>query len=436
MLQFLFDFLSDNNEKKYNMSTKFYDIHCHAMNLSHPNLLAFINRFKIDLTRVFSFSSIHSGSHTSSINRLANLISIMENDLGDYFLIWEYFLKNDPSLFKNEKLIIDGQPYDKIVLTPLIVDYGSNKLATKFNIFYNVPPQKPIITQVVDIFSGIKKYLRFDIKLVQLDDEMKIEYSPAQKDKKLFEIYPFLGINTANYSINKITNLLTKHFDTYSNIADVNKNATFFEKMGTFPSNIYSKSEDFNFYFSGIKLYPPVGFDPFPINDQKEFEKVDFLYKFCSQNNIPITTHCSDGGFVTVKNNMELTNPARWEYVLIRYPNLKLNFAHFGWESRIFSGKKWRAKIIELILKYQNVYTDFSAIAIEDKYYKILNQLLSNNPDKLKHRILYGSDYMINLTDVASYNEYLTFFANTMHISSFDKHLFCNSNPEKFLFNN
>lgn len=417
------------------MSNKFYDIHCHAMNLSHPNLFAFLNRFKVDLSRVFSFSPIHSGSHTPAMVRLANLISVMENDLGDYFLIWEYFLKNDKTLFRNGKLNINGQEYDKIILTPLIVDYGSNQLSNKFKIFYNIPPQKPVINQVVDIFKGIEKYLRFDLKLVKIGDEMKVEYEHAEKSKKLFEIYPFLGVNTANYKKNKLEDLLNKHFSKYDTITDNQKNSLFNEKMGTFPTNIYSNDDDFNFYFSGVKVYPPCGFDPFPIDNKEEFEKVELLYNFCVQKNIPITTHCSDGGFVTVENNEELTSPFYWENVLKRHPKLKLNFAHFGWQSKIFSGNKWRDKIIDLILQYENVYTDFSADAIEDKYYEDLNKLVFEHPQKLKQRILFGTDYMINLTDVASYNEYLSYFVNTKYLDKFDKEYFGSINPQRFLFN-
>jgi len=49
-------------------------------------------------------------------------------------------------------------------------------------------------------------------------------------------------------------------------------------------------------------------------------------------------------------------------------------------------------------------------------------------------RILFGSDYVINLIWSESYNEYLYNFIQTNHLDDRQKELMCEINPKKFLF--
>lgn len=137
--------------------------------------------------------------------------------------------------------------------------------------------------------------------------------------------------------------------------------------------------------FLGIKLYAPVGFSPTsPVLFGTDRED-DCLYRYCSENAIPITAHCSPGGFasfankVTVHGHIQvnegveieiegmqgpvgsdgvceingrvlfstsveqhgleamvaersrtLNHPNIWRRVLEKYPELYLNLAHFG----------------------------------------------------------------------------------------------------------
>jgi len=137
--------------------------------------------------------------------------------------------------------------------------------------------------------------------------------------------------------------------------------------------------------FHGIKLYAPTGFSP---TDPVLFgidANDDSLYRYCVDNSIPITAHCSPGGFgsfanaVHVKGHIQvgegvaitvvgdqgninsdgirevdgmvnfstsiessgldamvaersrtLNHPEIWRIVLDRFPDLYLNLAHFG----------------------------------------------------------------------------------------------------------
>jgi len=125
--------------------------------------------------------------------------------------------------------------------------------------------------------------------------------------------------------------------------------------------------------FSGIKLYAPAGFSPTdPVlmgtNSQKG------VYALCQENNIPLTVHNSNAGFAclstvlkvrghvnmhgnVIKINKPITfenkffslkaseaiherakilnHPKIWALVLKKYPNLTINFAHFGGSDQI-----------------------------------------------------------------------------------------------------
>ena len=139
----------------------------------------------------------------------------MENDLGNYFLLTEYFLKNvEPKVVSsNNTFTIGDVTYKKIVLTPLIMDYGYRNIELP-GIFYNIPPRKPIRSQVIDVFNGIKFYC--ENKLVPKDGKLKsYEDKEGGKDNKLFEIYPFLGLNTKHYTDKKVDRMLVKYFQDY-----------------------------------------------------------------------------------------------------------------------------------------------------------------------------------------------------------------------------
>ncbi len=49
-------------------------------------------------------------------------------------------------------------------------------------------------------------------------------------------------------------------------------------------------------------------------------------------------------------------------------------------------------------------------------------------------RILFGSDFMINLTGVESYNKYLEIFSESLDLSGEEKEQFCAVNAKRFLF--
>jgi hypothetical protein len=404
----------------------FYDIHCHALNLSHPNLTAFLERVNVNLllTAAGFWGPFIEFFQKKKIERMKNLLAVMENDTANYFLLLEYYLRS-MDIVNGNTIDVGGIKYNKIILTPLMMDFGYKH--TRSGTFYNIPPQKPIVEQVLDVFNGIAKYSKYEM-FIKEDGE--VAFKDAKKDEKLFEIYPFLGINTENYSLSKISKMLDKYFKDYK--ADRNE---LYANMGTFTGDIEKLGCN---NFAGIKVYPPLGFDPWP-EDAEEKKKVEALYGYCCEKKIPVTTHCSEGGFRTADKACDFTDPLRWLDVLKKYPDLKINFAHFGRQDKalwIIPQQRWQQQILKLVADYPNVYTDFSYRGCEEKYYDELRELLDKEAPQIRSRVLFGSDFMINLMDIDSYNEYLSFFIKSQSLTTDEKDLFCSANPSKFLFCN
>ena len=453
---------------------KFYDIHFHAMDLSHANLTAFVDRyinnedelrallkkvlrphekFLLSLLMpvlgiVFPYKTIAHFICKALKNesKVRNLLSFMETSVLYDFLIVEYYLRNVP---KNHRHIIDQynninvglKSYNKMILCPLIMDFGYSHLNNE-NFFYNIPPQKPVIAQIKDLFEAIHTYYTKDLTInprVKDYTKFEIKDTTMEKSEKFFEIYPFMGINTANYSLKRIEYMLEKYFSKFSKTDTRDKRYKMLnDAMGTFDGDLSNKAKCKNI-FAGIKLYPPLGFHPWPQdkpNDKGESEqqKVEFLYQYCIDKNIPIICHCSTGGFVADKLHRAYTDPnAAWAKVLAdpRFETLKINFAHLGSDD-----DKWTAKILELALNPKHrVYADFSSNADSLDYYQKLNtQLSACNNNAIYDKIIYGSDFMINLLKVNSLNEYMLYFIKTMAFYDSQKHQFANKNPEEFLF--
>ncbi|OYT13684.1 MAG: hypothetical protein B6I19_03770 [Bacteroidetes bacterium 4572_114] len=436
------------------------------MDLSHANITAFADRFinnplvikkflkeKLPAWKkvlgsicvlivgpFIPYSSI-AKRITNFINQqrnIRNLLSFMETSVLYDFLIVEYFLKNDHEnkkaiINKDNTLKIGNKFYDKIVLCPLVMDFGYPNIKNN-DIFYNIPPQKPITSQIQDLFKAIRTYYtkRIEIKTKNSITKFKIKEKQFNKDADFFEIYPFMGINTKNYDFDEIEKMLNKYFsDFLESDTPEQRYKKLYKAMGEFDGNLENTEKCKNI-FAGIKLYPPLGFDPWPDN-QKERRKVELLYQTCIDKNIPIITHCSTGGFVASIEHKKFTNPnEQWAKVLKdqRFTKLKINFAHFG-EDNI----DWTNRIIDLALNNKhNIYADFSSNADNADYYAKLKNQIGNDNEEINNKILYGSDFMINLLKVESLNEYMGYFINTDYLTGEQKHKYINTNPERFLF--
>jgi hypothetical protein len=443
------------------MSNKFYDIHYHLFDLSHPNLMAFVLRDDLidkktvrKVVHKFPFLlkllplwvvNLFPGKAAGKVKdyiqhdskNFRNLLSVIEGAIEYHFLYTEYFLLRDKKHFGN----FPGAKYSKIAMCPLLMDFGYKNLGNQ-DCFYNLPPAKPIVNQVVDLINAIWFYYNFDmIPHPDKQGRLKIIPTTTPRNDKLFEIYPFLGINTQNYDLPEIADLFDKYFRGYEHDSTPqDRQQKIFNKLGTIKADledmiIRRKEKDdrdyYSYLFAGIKLYPPLGFDPWP-EEKAELDKVRFLYSECIRKKLPITVHCSGRGYITSPDAAVLTDPSnRWQKVLSQpeFKDLKINFAHLGTQ---YDGKKdWQKTILSYITANKNIYTDCSCQTTDKNDYEKVRQMMNADTES---NILFGADYIINLIWSGSYNEYLDNFLTTPHLNDRQRELLCEINPERFLF--
>lgn len=444
------------------MDRKLYDIHYHLFDLSHPNLLAFLLRDDLITKKAlrdvidklpFLFkmaplwlASVFSGRISNRLKdylkhdagKVLNLLSMMEGATDYHFLYVEHFLMKQNLYFGNT----DSALYNKIAVCPLVIDFGYKGME-KLNCFYNFPPAKPVVNQVIDLLKAIYYYFNYDI-IIHPDkpEKFKLIKSSATKEGKLFEIYPFLGINTKNYDLTEIAELFDKYFNGYEDDQyPSDRQSKLLNKLGKADVNledmIFRRKEEknsdyYSYLFAGIKLYPPLGFDPWPSHNQKELDKVKFLYSECVRRKLPVTVHCSDGGFKTTSEAQSLTDPSKkWQEVISRpeYKNLKINFAHMG--SQHDDKRDWQQTIFTFISQNHNVFTDCSCMTPNISDYEIIKEVMN---DSSESNILFGTDFIINLMWSNSYNEYLNNFIQSPSLDPRQKKLIGEINPERFLF--
>lgn len=160
--------------------------------------------------------------------------------------------------------------------------------------------------------------------------------------------------------------------------------------------------------FYGLKMYPALGYHPDPdslYNDPQTSDELAKIYSYCESHRIPITTHCSPGGaysddILRMKAvRAEFTQPWSYAGVLQRYPELYINFAHFGQDLlKLKDEKSWSGGIRALACQYPHVYTDvaYNSAALVPKtgiqYLQALNGIIDNDP-VLRDRILFGTDW-------------------------------------------
>jgi len=424
------------------MSDKaFYDIHLHAFNLNHPNLRAFVKRFNFGVFTIMApvlapFLPLLTKIFKKQIGRVLNLLAVMEDDIDSVFLLLENCLREN-KLLDNDGLHIGGNTYPSVILTPLMMDFSYKGMPKDKNIHYNEPTRKPIRRQVVDVFNALTSYYRFEYTSDSARGFPNLKPDEKGPTRRVFEIYPFVGINPANYEYDDLKNLLEKYFRNYKGTKDALS-----KKKGKFDGDIENLKSNF---VAGIKLYPPLDFDPWPDTDDCSMKKIRLLYSYCEDKSIPVTAHGNGNGFNVVgkRRLKKLMCISKWESVLSEYPRLKLNLAHFPVNEKtlwVFPKLSRLKQILKLLAnhKYENLYVDFSCRAINPQYYQALKKLISDSPldlrERLSQRILFGTDFSVHLASIDSYNAYYCLFDDDTAFKSSEKDMFCSANPESFLF--
>ena len=207
--------------------------------------------------------------------------------------------------------------------------------------------------------------------------------------------------------------------------------------------------------FTGLKIYPPLGYYPFD-------QRLDLVFDYAQRNSIPVTSHCARGGVFykgtitdrkhpitgkVIKENKNkfftdiYTNPDNYKYLLQKFPKLKINLAHFGgfdeWKKYLQNTiidedgeTNWFVMIKDLIKRYPNVFTDVSYTLYDKELIPLLKVVLQE--PQFKNKVLFGSDfYMVEQEE--SEREFSINLRAGLGESDFK--LIAVDNPNRFLFN-
>ncbi|MDX6745157.1 amidohydrolase family protein [Polaribacter sp. PL03] len=200
--------------------------------------------------------------------------------------------------------------------------------------------------------------------------------------------------------------------------------------------------------FTGIKFYPPLGYNPIQSED---------LFEYCEEKGIPIFTHCTPTGFEAYKGAGENANPKNWEVILKKFKKLKLCLGHAGgvngWFDKIVNNdnalpeSSYAKKVVELCQDYENVYTEvgfLDHIESKSEVNNFVKRLVSifntiDKPFDFKKKIMYGSDFHVLMNHKGNlYKNYSKEFTKILDRQEFKnfktiKEDFFYNNAEKFL---
>ncbi|MEW6349271.1 MAG: amidohydrolase family protein [Thermodesulfobacteriota bacterium] len=140
----------------------------------------------------------------------------------------------------------------------------------------------------------------------------------------------------------------------------------------------------------GIKLLPYAQFF-----DPSENENVTLLFEYCREHGWIVLSHsgCGAGPFEILELSRD-ANPALWDPVLKKYPDVPLVLAHCGAYSSHVPGI-WLAEAFRLGKTHKNVYADLAAVDwLLDREIVVKEIRKTIGFD----RILFGTDYPLPLT--------------------------------------
>jgi len=401
----------------------------HLLTLGHPSFLSFLETLR---HRGFEqlWSQIAAPNYLIGTlffkggEATRNILSVVENDVAGILELMEddlagVFRKpgDPPALLRDGRMSLGGEEYDRLVLEPMLMDFQAAHSNAE-DLYYDRPPAKPMSSQVDDILEGIQEYRR-------------------RRPDGFLVVRPFLGIHPNHYDKEGLRALLANSFRGFHRSASGHRDA--WRASLRYSGNPERPSRG---AFAGVKVYPPLGFDPWP-QDGEEKEKLRMLYGFCVENHIPMVTHCDDQGYRTIplEDSFRFTSPARWRPVFETYPGLEVCFAHFGQQYIRGPGApplgEWANEIVDLILERPGVWTDFSFDGVDAGYYDVLesrlNALDKISRERVERAILFGTDFPLCLMKIRSYSDYWRLFMESP-ISERRKRLFAVENGEAFLF--
>jgi len=416
------------------------DAHCHVMTLARPAIGPFVdsllNRGLETLyTQVAAPGYLLRTLLRHGGEELRNLLSVVENDAAGTFMLMEDDLSGlfsgPPSghrqhgesrprragLMDARGVDFLGERWDGWLACPLIMDF-SRPPGAPAPVYYARFPRKTLEESVREMLAGVAAYRR-------------------ERPEGRLVVRPFLGLDPALRGAAGVEEILHRYFRRWKRDRDA--------QLAAFRSSTRWKGDPARpprLAFAGIKLYPPLGFDPWP-DEPAERDAVRELYSFCERHGVPLTVHCDDQGYRTVPLELALrnTDPARWAAPLSGHPGLLVDFAHFGerWlpAPRGEAQDGWTRTIAGYMERYEGVYADLSFNGSDPAYWPRLERFLDSLSLPARstalRRLMFGTDFFISLTRSRSYLDYVRDFGESALDRGFKRAL-VHENPSRFLF--
>jgi predicted TIM-barrel fold metal-dependent hydrolase len=305
-----------------------------------------------------------------------NLLMNKLEEHKEFVLFFERSLKrNAETILMEIKEHLEENPNTpnntEVLITPLVMDF-------------DVLLQQEMPAQVGKEPSVREQYKRLK----------RATTSPTIKKIPNTKICPFVGFD--------LRKLLITDKDKLSNFK------TFWSENNTLGKSSISELEQGKLL--GIKLYPPIGFNPCPKKIPTKYKE---FYSWCCEQDIPLTVHCQKGSYSAGKEKKNLddnTTPKNWKRLLEQsdFTKLRINFAHLGGETGTddmfepfrVDKESWTYTIIKLLKEYPNTYADIAAYDYakkkhRDNLIKIFEKDEINKfggGHKLVDKLLWGSD--------------------------------------------
>lgn len=356
--------------------TPFFDVHCHLFNiLDIPFLETVMGAMKMHT--LIGLATILKGEEL--VEEQKYFVRFFERS-SETNLCWlSEQIRNaiDDDADLKDQLGASAQ----IVLTPLVMDFDTN--------IVNLD-QMPYDESAENQF----KRLQQAIAACQQD------LSGNSGQKIPLRVYPFMG-----FALNKLNN--------GDPLNQLERFQGWWTKHGMTSADRKQSWESMPQRALGIKLYPSLGFKPYP-QSQQDWHKYLEFYQWCVENDVPITVHCQPASFNTDSpgGDHPYSNPESWATILktAGLAKLRINFAHFGGGGNLKSlfrdghihTDNATYKIIEMLRDYPNTFADLAAIDFSDKeisqaFAMLLSQdqhgLLNHGGDPfLCHKLIWGSD--------------------------------------------
>jgi len=286
-------------------------------------------------------------------------------------------------------------------------------------------PNVRAITLMMDIFYMFDSALPQGATLAQADKETLASEAP-EVESLYQEIATFLHLKTP-------TNALTTKYDfvcspglahQLAHLPGIPQTYPFLavdpRRPGMVAEVCKGKLVSKNGPFYGIKIYPRLGYHP-------ECAELQPLYAFCNTNSLPITTHCGKIGFpIWHTSSEDWGHPQQFWGILQRFPNLRLNFAHFG-----LLRDNWDPAVFETMQKFANAYSDLACCTEKARLDFFHSQYYSHH--EVRERTMFGTDFdVMFFTDLAVPME--KYYENfTKAFTAQELTILCSAVPQRFL---